>query len=83
MRIFNSYVIILAVAFTVTTIILTALGQTEVDVYYILYIIESLITTELYVYLNSKARRALNLVSLLLFGGFMIIVVRQVASILG
>jgi hypothetical protein len=81
-RIFNSYILIVSIALLSTTIILAALGQQKLDIYYTLYIIEALIITELYVYLNARARRALNAVSLLLFGGFLIIIVQQVAAIL-
>jgi hypothetical protein len=81
-RIFNSYILIVSIALLSTTIILAALGQQKLDIYYTLYIIEALIITELYVYLNARARRSLNAVSLLLFGGFLIIIVQQVAAIL-
>jgi hypothetical protein len=81
-RIFNSYILIVSIALLSTTIILAALGQQILDIYYTLYIIEALIITELYVYLNARARRSLNAVSLLLFGGFLIIIVQQVAAIL-
>jgi hypothetical protein len=81
-RIFNSYILIVTIILLLTTVILAALGQQKLDIYYTLYIIEALIITELYVYLNVRARRALNAVSLLLFGGFLIIIVQQVAAIL-
>ena len=82
MKIYNDYILIVAIALLLTTIILVAAGQNSLDVYYSMYIIEALIVTELYVYFNAKARRGLNLVSSLLFGGFLVIVSLQVIKIL-
>ena len=82
MKIFNSYILTIAILFLLTTVILTALEEDSLDVYYIIYIIEALAVTELYVYLNAKARRGLGMVSLLLFGGFLVIVSLEVIRIL-
>lgn len=82
MRIFNSYILSVSLLLLATTVILAAAGQSKLDVYYTLYTIEALIVTELFVYLNEKARRALNRVALLLFCGFMLIVIQQVVAIL-
>ena len=82
MKIYNNYILIIAVLFLLTTVILVALGQNSLDIYYTVYIIEALIVTELYVYLNTKARRGLTMVSTILFGGFLVIVSLQVIKIL-
>lgn len=82
MKIYNSYILITALLLLLTTIILMVIGQTSLDVYYISYIIEALIITELYIYFNTKARRGLNIVSTLLFGGFLFIVSLEVIKIL-
>ena len=82
MKIYNDYILIVAIALLLTTIFLVAMGQNSLDIYYSLYIIEALIVTELYVYFNAKARRGLNLVSTLLFGGFLFIVSLEVIRIL-
>ena len=65
-----------------TTVILTAIGQTSLAVYYITYIIEALVITELYVYFNTKARRGLSFVSAVLFGGSLFIISSEVIKIL-
>jgi len=62
-KIYNSYILIIAVLLLLTTVILVAIGQNSLDIYYTIYIIEALIVTELYVYLNAKARRGLTMVS--------------------
>lgn len=82
MKIYNSYILIIAVLLLLTTVILVATGQNSLDIYYTVYIIEALIVTELYVYLNAKARRGLTMVSTILFGGFLVVVSLQVIKIL-
>ena len=83
MKIFNSYILIVAALLLLTTVILAAMGQEALDVYYTIYIIEALVVTELYVFLNPKARRGLSLISAILFGGFVFVVSLEVIKILG
>jgi len=80
-KIYNSYILIITLLLLLTTVILTAMGQ-SLEVYYTIYIIEALVVTELYVYLNTRVRRRLNLVSAVLFGGFLLIVSLGVIKIL-
>ncbi len=82
MKIYNSYILTIAALLLLTTVILVALGQNALDVYYSIYIVEALVVTELYVYFNTKARRGLNLVSAVLFGGFLLILSLQVIKTL-
>ena len=82
MKIYNRYIITVALLLLLTTVILIATGQNSLDIYYSIYVIEALIVTEFYVYFNNKARRGLNLVSTMLFGGFVIAVCLQVLKIM-
>jgi hypothetical protein len=82
MKIYNRYILTVALLLLLTTVVLIAAGQNSLDVYYTIYVIEALIITELYVYFNGKARRGLNLVSMLLFGGFIIVLCFQVVRII-
>ena len=82
MKIYNSYILTVASLLLLTTVILSALGQNSLEVYFMLYILEALAVTELYVYLSAKARRGLNSVSVILFFGFMVIVLQKVVTIL-
>lgn len=82
MKIYNRYILVVAVLLLLTTVILIGIGQTSLDVYYSTYVLEALVVTELYAYLSSKARRGLSAVSLMLFGGFLIVVVLKVTTIL-
>lgn len=82
MKIYNSYILTVAILLLLTTIILVGIGQNSLDIYYTIYVLEALVVTELYVYFSTKARRGLNLVSILLFGGFTFIISQQVIKIL-
>ena len=72
MKIYNRYILTIALLLLLTTVILIAAGQNSLDIYYTVYVIEALFVTELVIYFNNKARRGLNLVSTMLFGGFMV-----------
>jgi hypothetical protein len=82
MRIYNRYVLTVALTLLLTTVILIATGQYSLDIYYTIYVMEAFIVTELYAYFNNKARRGLALVSTMLFGGFVIVICFQALKIL-
>ena len=83
MKVYNGYILIVAILLLLTTVIFVALGQNSLENYYIAYIVEALIVTEIYVHINAKARRGLNLVTTILFGGFLVVFSLQVIKILG
>jgi len=83
MKVYNGYILIVAILLLLTTVIFAALGQNSLDNYYLAYIVEALIVTEIYVHFNAKARRGLNLVTTILFGGFLVVFSLQVIKILG
>ena len=82
MKTYNHYIIIVASLLLLTTVILAGSGQDSLDIYYTAYVIETLVVTELYGYLNAKARRGLSQISIVLFGGFLVIVSLRVIKIL-
>lgn len=65
-----------------TTVIMVALGISALDTFYTAYILEALAITELYIHLDAKARRGLNIISIVLFVGFLFALVLQVLKIL-
>ena len=81
-KVYNSYILVIASLLLPTTVIMVFLGVNTLDVYYTAYIIEALVATELYVYFNAKARRGLNLISAMLFGGFLVVIYLQAMKIL-
>ncbi len=74
MKIYNRYIVSLALAAGLVNILLTTLGQNDLSVYFIINTIVYLVITLLYVYFNPRARKALNTISIVLFAGFMVIV---------
>lgn len=82
MKIYNNYIILVASLLLFTTVILAACEVNSLDIYYTLYVVEALIATEMYVYLNARARRGLTVVSTVLFAGFLVIVTSAVLNIL-
>lgn len=74
MKIYNSYIIIITLVLLLSTLVLIALGQTSLSVYYVVYILEALIITELFIHFNAKARRGLNSIGAILFGGFLLVI---------
>jgi hypothetical protein len=82
MKIFNNYILTTAILLLLTTVVLIAQGQNSLDIYFTTYLLEALVITELYVYLGTKARRGLNLINAILFGGFLFIVSLKLAKLL-
>lgn len=82
MRIYNRYILSLALIFTVINVTMAALGQTSLDVYFAALAIAALVVTLLYVHISPKARRTLNAVAIAFFAGFMAVVTLKVIDIL-
>jgi len=82
LRIYNKYVVSLVLASGLINTLLAFVGQKDLTIYFTANIVTYLVITLLYVYLNPRARRALNTVSAVLFAGFMVIVALKVIEIL-
>ena len=82
MRVYNSYILSLVLVTSIINIFLAFLGQKDLQIYFVINIIAYLVITLLFVYLNPKARRALNAIGVVLFVGFMVIVGLKVMAIL-
>lgn len=83
MRIYNRYIISLALAFGAINSILAAQGQEKLDLYFTVNLIAYFVVSLLYVYFNPRARRLLNIIGIVLFGGFLVIVAFKVMEVLG
>jgi hypothetical protein len=81
-KVYNRYILSVALLLLLTTVILVGTGQSSLDIYYTVYVLEALVITELYAYFNNKARRGLTYVSTMLLGGFVIGLCFQVFKIL-
>ena len=82
MRIYNLYIVALALALCGTNILLAVFGQNSLGPYFAANVITYLIMSLLYVHLNPRARRILSTMGVVLFGGFMAIVALKVIEIL-
>ena len=82
MRIYNKYVVSLLLSACLINTLLAFWSQNDLEIYFIINIIAYLVITLLYVYLNPRARRALNTIGLVLFSGFMVIVTLKTIEIL-
>ncbi|MBI4303757.1 MAG: hypothetical protein HY665_05420 [Chloroflexi bacterium] len=82
MSVYNRYIVSLVLASSLVNITLAFLGQDDLSLYFILNIIAFLAITLLYVYLNPRARGALNTIGAVLFASFIVIVVIKMTEIL-
>ncbi len=82
MKIYNSYILSLTVVLPLTAVILTAVGLRALNYFFPIFVLEAISITELFVYLNSKARQRLTFVSAMLFGVFLAYLTVKVAAIL-
>ena len=82
MRTYNKYILTLALSSGLVNSLLAFWGQGDLEIYFITNITVYLVITLLYVYLNPRARRALNTIGIVLFGGFIVTVVLKTMEIL-
>ena len=82
MRVYNRYVLTVAIVLLLSTVALIAAGQESLSIYYSVYVIGALIVTEMYVYFNRKIRRGLHSVSIILLVGFVIVLGIQILKAL-
>ncbi len=82
MTLYNRYLFTIATLFTVSTSVLASYGQNKLDAYFTVYVIEYLVVTLLFVSFAPRARRLLDGMGYVLFGGFLVIVAFKVNAIL-
>ncbi len=82
MSLYNRYLLTVSLALLLSTVLMIAFGLNRLQIYFTIYVFEALVISELYVYFNRKARRALSYVSALLFGCFTIALFMQIFNIL-
>ena len=82
MRIYNKYILSLAIALLSTDILLSLSGQNDLFIYFTVNLVTYLVITLLYVYFNPRARRALQFITAVLLSGFIVIAILEVIEIL-
>lgn len=81
MRIYNKYILSLAVSACLINVILAFSGQDDLAIYFITNIVAYLVITLLYAYLNPRARQALNTIGAVSFAGFIVVVALKAIEI--
>jgi len=82
MRMYDRYLVTLALVFTGTTVVLAAYDQQQFDLFFSVYLVEYMVVTLLFAYLRQSARRLLNVMGYVLFSGFLAIIGVKVATVL-
>ena len=82
MRIYNKYVVSLAVVTCLINTILAFMAEQDIAVYFTVNVIAYLVITLLYVYFNPRARKILNTVGVVFFAGFLVIVTLMAVEVL-
>jgi hypothetical protein len=82
MSLYNRYIVTVSLFLLLSTVLMIAAGLDRLQLYFTVYVFEALVISELYVYFNAKARRALSYVSALLFGGFAVALALEIVNIL-
>lgn len=81
MRVYNSFVLTVAAALLLTTVVLAGAGAT-LRAYYSLYVLEALAVSQVFAHFSASARRGLSLVSAGLLFGFLGVALSEVVRIL-
>jgi len=81
-RIYNQYIITLTLVSGLINISLAFFGQNSLDIYFSINIIAFLVITLVHIFLNPRARKALNTIGAVLFVGFVVVVSLKVIEIL-
>jgi hypothetical protein len=82
LRIFNRFIITLAVTLGLLNTSLALLEQDDISIYFITDAVAYLVITLLFVYLNPRAKNALNGISTVIFVGFLVVVALKLINLL-
>jgi len=82
MRIYNRFIITLTLVAGFINALLAFMGQEDIQIFFVINLIAYMTITLLYVYFNPRARRALDGVSVVFFGAFLVIVAMKVVDII-
>ena len=77
------YVISTLVLFCISTIMLYYVGEKRLDVYFSIYLLIYMITTEIILPIKRRYRKYVNIFIAILFVIFMVLITRRVIEILG
>jgi hypothetical protein len=75
LRIYNRYLLFLVLATCIIDVALAFANQTDIAVYFIASVIAYIIITLLFIYFSPQTRKALSIISIVFFAGFMVVMV--------
>jgi len=81
-KIYNNYILSLSSVLLLTTVILTAVDGAPLKNFLPIFILEAIVVTELFVFLNTKARQQLTFVSSVLGGGFVVYIIFKIMTVI-
>jgi hypothetical protein len=81
LRIYNKLIFSLVAAFSAINIVLAFFGQKDISIYFLAQAMAFFIITLVYSSLNTRARTALNSLSLVIFAGFLVVALIKVMEI--
>ncbi|MBI2868357.1 MAG: hypothetical protein HYX96_00835 [Chloroflexi bacterium] len=82
MNVYNRYILTVAATLLLTAVALTAMGEDAFGMIYTLFIIEALAITEVFSFFQTKTRRALAPVSVVLLAGFLVVLLLELRAII-
>jgi hypothetical protein len=82
MRLYNRYLVTLALLFTGSTVLMAAYGQEQFSIYFSVYLIEYLAVTLIFSSLRPKAKQFLNVGGIVLFAGFLGVAGMKIVTLL-
>ncbi len=82
MTITDRYVMVLAALLMGTSVVFAWSGESRINLFISVYIIETLAVNQVFVWLNERARRALRVVERILVACFAVVVVTEIVRIL-
>lgn len=82
MRLYNSFIVTLALLFAAITGVMSAYRVEKLDAYFAAYTLALLLLTALYMTFNRKSQRALSVVGIVAFGGLLVLIALKMFEML-
>lgn len=82
MAITDRYVVVLCAVLLGTSVVFAWTGETRINLFISVYVIETLAVNQVFVWLSERARRALRIVERVLVACFAVVVIAEIVRIL-
>lgn len=81
MRVFNQYLFFLVLSACIINTVLAFGGQQDITIYFTANVLAYLVITILHAYLNPRARQLMSSIAVVLFAGFMVVILIKIMDI--